>query len=143
MGRQSSLKKCGSAPNIAALSEGGSPLLAALAPLYAKQVPAALLGYGGAMAHRASVAAPMMTAVAASTRRQSSSVRRGCSLLSPHPLQRQALSVDYTNMNMYSPLMFQPRPAPHDSPKSTVERTGSVVCTILPQYHAFILLKQG
>lgn len=121
MGRRSSLAKCPSAPNIAALSDGGSPLLAALAPLGAKPVPPALLGCGAA---RASIAVPSMAA--ASARRQSSSIRRGCPLLSPHPLQRQALSVDYTNMN-YSPLMFQPRPAPHDSPKSTVERAGSEV----------------
>ncbi|CAB3373756.1 Hypothetical predicted protein [Cloeon dipterum] len=116
-GRRNSLAKCPSAPNIAALAENGSPLLAAL-PLLAKPVPPALIGAGHAVAARASTAA---------ARRQSSSIKRGCPLLSPHPLQRQALSVDYTNSN-YSPLMFQQRQPPPliaDSPKGSVERATS------------------
>jgi hypothetical protein len=126
MDRRQSLAKCPSAPNIAALSDGGSPLLPALATLGAKPIPPALLGGGAA---RASVCVAGGAMGSAAPRRQSSSIRRGCPLLSPHPLQRQALSVDYTNIN-YSPLMFMPRPPPLDSPKSSVERAVSEVSTL-------------
>ncbi|XP_059468519.1 uncharacterized protein LOC132192535 [Neocloeon triangulifer] len=116
--RRNSLAKCPSAPNIAALSDSGSPLMQQLNML-AKPVPPALLGAGNASSARASNVA---------ARRQSSSIKRGCPLLSPHPLQRQALSVDYTNIN-YSPLIFQqqrrPPPLLADSPKSSVERAVS------------------